>query len=157
MRLDARYRVVHDEPGGSTIANFVHDEIGRRQTFGPCRAIGVMAPRGRIIGGLVFHNWQPDHRYVEISGAGRGPWLTKPLLDASFRYASAFVDRVVFRTSEHNERARRTLEALGAVCTLIPALRGPSEGEYFCVIDAQEFGRQLEHGRWKRTRTPRSE
>lgn len=150
MRSDARCSVVH----GDEVATWVHDRIGRRQTFGPCKALGLLSPSGRILGGLVFHNWQPDHRYIEISGAGRGPWLTKPLRNASFLYASAFVDRVVFRTSEHNGRARRTLAALGASCTLIPALRGPDEGECFCVLDVQEFGRQLANGRRKRTGAP---
>lgn len=118
-------------------------------------AFGVVGRTGKPLGGLVLHNWNPRYRYMEISGAGRGPWLTKALLGVVYDYTRQFIDNVVFRTSEDNTAALRTLKALGASCTLIPALRGPRTGEYFCVIEVQKFAGFLDHGRKQRADTTR--
>lgn len=117
-------------------------------------AIGTRGRSGRILGGIVLHDWKPWFGTIEITGAGRGPWLTRDLLYITHKYVvSIGVRQVILRTSSDNEAAQRTLAALRAKVTWLCALRGPDEDELFCQIDVSSFGNILD-GRLISPRTP---
>src|SRR5579862_9033727 len=55
--------------------------------FGPATAIGVVSEDGRALGGVVFHNYQPRFRNIEVSFASETPrWLTRNLIRQLLAY-----------------------------------------------------------------------
>ena len=52
------------------VAAFVSKMIpGCEGGFGSCTAIGFLDNGGKLIAGIVFHNWHPETGVIEISGA----------------------------------------------------------------------------------------
>ncbi len=55
--------------------------------FGPATAIGVVSEDGDALGGVVFHNYQPRFRNIEVSFASETPrWLTRNLIRQILAY-----------------------------------------------------------------------
>lgn len=99
--------------------------------FGECATMGVFA-EDKLIGVVVFHNWQPESGVIEISAASTSPrWLRRHVLDRIFTWV--FVDRgcqmVVARISEQNTGLHRIFHAYGFKSIVIPRLRGRDEDE----------------------------
>lgn len=106
------------------------------RTFGPCQAIGFERD-GNLVAGFVFHNWEPSTGAIEVSGYSiRRDWVNKKTLKMIFEYPFEICRCriVVARHSEKNKRAIRIWNALGAVQTHIPELRGPNEAEVVAVL-----------------------
>ncbi len=103
-------------------------------------AIGVLDGE-RLIGGTVFHNYQPEAGVIEMSSAGASPrWLSRPMLKAIFGYVFDQIacQMVVMRVSERNERMIGIARKFGFDGTLIPRLRGRDEAEWiFTLTDEQ--------------------
>ena len=90
--------------------------VGSSVAFGPCAGIGVLADDGSIIGGVVFNNWQPACRSVEVSFASDSPrWLTRRIIREILRYPYGQLDcnRLTSVTPRKATSARRFLEAFG--------------------------------------------
>jgi RimJ/RimL family protein N-acetyltransferase len=114
----------HDEDVARFVATLVpHCARG----FAKCKTIGILAADGRLIGGLVYHNYDPEAEIMEISGAATDPrWLTRPTLRRMFEYP--FIEcgcqLVVMRVPVTNERLLRQLAAYNFSFTLLPRLFG---------------------------------
>ena len=70
----------------------------------------------RLIGGLVYHNYDPEAATIEISGAAIDPrWLTRTTLRLMhvYPFVDARCQMVVMRVSADNARLLRQLKALG--------------------------------------------
>ena len=69
------------------IAQWVADRIPHVKTsFGPCSSIGVAAC-GRLIAGIVYHDYQPGHGTIQISMAAESPlWARRPTIAALLHY-----------------------------------------------------------------------
>lgn len=83
--------------------------------FGACTALGVM-DNGRLIAGVVYHDWQPGYRTIQVSCAADSPkWarrgIISEILDYPFRQLG--VNRITSITSADNHRTRRFLEGVG--------------------------------------------
>jgi len=103
---------------------------GKRQ-FGPCITMGVF-DGPRLIGVMVYHEYDPDRQIMEISGASIDKrWLTRRTLKAMFDYplAELGLQMVVMRVSERDRPLHRMLSAYGFSSIHIPRLRGRDEGE----------------------------
>lgn len=116
------------------VADFVSARIPNcARGFGECRALGVHNGQG-IVAGVVFHNWSPEDKVIEISSAATDPrWLTKRVMREAFGYAFDGLGCrfVIARIHEHNKRARRLWKGLGASEYVIPGLRsGAAEAVY---------------------------
>jgi RimJ/RimL family protein N-acetyltransferase len=99
-------------------------------------AIGVL-DNGEIIGGTVFHGWQPESGVIEMSSAGISPrWLHPRMLRAIFEYVfdQLQCQLVVMRVSERNERMVRIAQKFGFDGHLIPRLRGRDENEWVFTL-----------------------
>jgi RimJ/RimL family protein N-acetyltransferase len=86
--------------------------------FGPSTAIGVLNGDGDLIGGVVYHNWQPAFRTIELSFASTTPrWLTKTLITALLAYPFKQLDcaRVSALTPRKAASARAFLDQFGFV------------------------------------------
>ena len=84
--------------------------------FGPCAAIGVADESGRALGGVVFSNFQPRYRSIEVSFAAETPrWLTARLIGGilSYPFVQLGCQRITAVTPRRAARARRFLDRFG--------------------------------------------
>ena len=100
------------------VAAWVSERIPhmRGEPFGPCAAIAVLGDDGRMLGGVVYHNYRPRFRDIEMSAAADSKrWLTKEVLRGIFRYpfVQLQVRRVTMITGQRNDEARKLLRGLG--------------------------------------------
>jgi RimJ/RimL family protein N-acetyltransferase len=114
----------HDAAVASFVSQLLfHDERG----FGNCRAIGVVDADGKLIGGVVYHNWQQAAGTIELSSAATTPrWLNRIVLDAIFRYPfeTAGCQMAIMRVSARNTHLHRQFSALALRRQIIPRLYG---------------------------------
>lgn len=99
-------------------------------------AIGVVENE-RLIGGTVFHNYQPEAGVIEMSSAGTDPrWLSRKMLKAIFGYVFDQIgsQMVVMRVSERNARMVGIAQRFGFTGYLIPRLRGRDENEWLFTL-----------------------
>lgn len=119
----------HDVVVAQWVAEAMDDPAFARG-FGNCTAIGFVEDE-RLIGGTVFHNYDPEAGVIEMSSAARTPrWLAPEMLRAIFAYPfdQLGCQMVVLRVSERNTRMVRIAQRFGFDGYLIPRLRGRDEG-----------------------------
>lgn len=123
------------------VADFVARLLGYPTGFGECQAMGFLDGGGRLVAGVVFHNYQPRNGVIEISAASTcRTWLNRARLAAIFDYPFRIGCRmVVARIGEHNHRARRIWCSLGSDEYVIPALRSPTEAEVIYTLSAETW------------------
>ena len=92
--------------------------------------------RDETIGGVIYHDWNPEHGTMCMSAAGSDGWLTRPVLYAMHDYVfnQAGCQLAVLQTSEHNHVMRRIAKAYGYAETIIPRLRGRDEAEAILTL-----------------------
>lgn len=123
------------------VADFVANLLGHRRTFGNCTAIGVVDD-GRLIGGVVYHEWSPEHGTIQMSAASTTPyWINRTILRTVFGYPfkGAECQLVIFRVAESNGRMRRIAKAVGCKEYLIPRLRGRDEAEAVLTLTDDDW------------------
>jgi len=90
--------------------------MGASADFGPCAAIGIADEAGRALGGVVFSNFQPGFRSIEVSFAAEtSRWLTRPLICGILSYPFVQLDcqRVTAVTPRGARKARSFLDRFG--------------------------------------------
>jgi RimJ/RimL family protein N-acetyltransferase len=124
---------------------------GGERGFGPCVASAVFDGK-RIIGGTVYHNYDPDSGVIEMTGAGKD-WWSREYLHAVFDYIFnvAGCQMAVMRIAENNARMLRIAEKFGFEKHFIPRLRGRDTGEYIATFTdddwrSSRFYMRQEHG-----------
>lgn len=123
------------------VVPFVAMVAGERPDFGECQTMAVM-DGGKMVGGIVFHNWRPDYGVIEFSGAGVKPgWVSRGVLREAFGYAfgQAMCQLVVARTAIENKRMRRLAKALGAQEYIIPRMRGRTASEAILTLTKEAW------------------
>lgn len=99
---------------------------GFTRGFGPCQALGVTDGK-QIVGGVVFHDWNPEAGTVELSAAASDRrWMTRAVMNTVFRYVfdELGCQMAVARTESRNTPVRKLWAALGASEVIIPRLFG---------------------------------
>jgi RimJ/RimL family protein N-acetyltransferase len=84
--------------------------------FGSCAAIGVADAAGQLVGGVVYHNYSPITRNIELSFASTTPkWLTRSLIRAllSYPFDQLGCNRITGVTPRRATSARRFLDKFG--------------------------------------------
>ena len=141
----------------ATVAHFVAQLIPALQgrDFPPsARAFGVIDAQGRLIAGMVFHNYDPGAGVIEMSGAALPgvQWLSRGTLQRMYVYP--FVElgcqMVLMRISARDRRLLRQLQALNYQCIEIPRLMGRDHDAMVCLLTrerwiASKFQRRLKH------------
>ena len=94
------------------VADWVASRIPGMTSFGPCTAIGVLNSDNALVGGVVFHDFQPQWKNIQVSFAGaQANWLTPrgvyAMLEYPFRQVG--VERITSLTPKRNRRARQFL------------------------------------------------
>lgn len=109
---------------------------GHARPFGDAVALGF-EHKGEIVGGLVFHNWSPEHGVIEVSAGSTNPrWLCRSILAEATAYAfdRCACQSLVTRTSPENSSVLKIWRALGAAEVEIPHLRGRGKPETVFVL-----------------------
>lgn len=117
--------------------DFVSERIPEAGPYVNARAIGVVDEAGELVGGVLYHGWDPAAGVIEMSAAAASRrWLTRRVLDAIFTYPFVVVgcQMVVLRVSDKNTHMHRILRAFGFSEVLIPRLRGREEGEIIFTL-----------------------
>lgn len=86
------------------------------QPFGPCSAIGVQSSDGDLMAGVVFHDYQPKFRTMQVSMAAVTPkWATKNIvrLILSYPFLRCGVNKVWVACAHTNVRPIRFCKGLG--------------------------------------------
>jgi RimJ/RimL family protein N-acetyltransferase len=110
-------RLIWDRP--SDVAAWVASQIPQMSgghDFGACQAVGVIGEDGRLLGGIVFHNWQAGFRNIEVSFASStSRWLTRNLLRQILAYPfdQLQCQRITALTPKKNAQARKFLDGFG--------------------------------------------
>lgn len=84
--------------------------------FGPCAAIGVLGEDNEMLGGVVYHGYQPQFRAIELSFASASPrWLTRPIICSllSYPFDELHCRRITGVTPRKATSARRFLDHFG--------------------------------------------
>ena len=124
----------------------VHDFVshlipGCERGFGPCKALGIQND-DQLVGGVVYHNWNPESEVIEMSAAATTPrWLTRPVLHGIFSYPfdQIGVQLIVLRVSEHDKRLASILKRYGFESVSVPRLRGRDEAEIIYTLTDEKW------------------
>ena len=104
--------------------------------FGKASAIGYVRD-GDLIGGTVFHNYDPEAGVVELTTAAIDPhWLTRETMHAIFAipFNQWGCQMVILRVAEDNKRMVRIAERYGFDGVLIPRLAGRDKGVWVFTL-----------------------
>lgn len=86
------------------------------KAFGPSTAIGVINEDGWLIGGVVYHGYDPDFRSIEMSFASASSrWLTRDIISVLLGYPFDQLGciRVTGATPKRSAAARRFVDKFG--------------------------------------------
>lgn len=137
----------HEEAVGKLVASLIDGlERGFEDNF---RAIGVIDSQGRLIGGMVYHNYNPEHGIIEMSGASLSKrWLNKRTMKAMFSYPFEGAKcQAAFMNARPDDKAlHRQLLAIGFAQTIVPRLRGKKEDAHLFVLTDDEWERSKFNG-----------
>ena len=146
-------RYVFDKP--EIVANCVALLIPRCRArgFGKCSAIGVIDEDGKMIGGIVYTNWDPDAGRVEIHGAAVHPrWLTRQTIFHMFDYPFHQLNcQMVFQeTPAEDLRLLGQLARYGYTFIKAPRWFGREKDGVFCYLTYEDwcgnrFNKRLQH------------
>lgn len=97
--------------------------------------------RDEQIGGVVFHDWNPEAGTMCMSSAGADGWLSRSVLFAMHNYIFniAGCQLAVLQTSERNTVMQRIARAYGYRDTRIPRLRGRDEDEILWTLTDDDW------------------
>ena len=124
------------------ICGFVAQAIfGGPNAFAGNTAVGVF-DNGRMVAGVVMHDYQPRFGTIEMSGASLSArWLSRGLMREIFDYAfdQMGCQAVVMRCDPANTRVLRGLRRYGFQRVDVPRLRGRTKAEAVMVLGDDEW------------------
>lgn len=124
------------------IASFVAGHIdGCERGFADFTTLGVLE-QGRLIAGVVYHNYVPEAGVIELSAASTSRrWLTRPVLKAMFGYPFDEIgcQLTVLRVSEENSGMADIARRFGFASHRIPRLRGRGEAEIIFTLTDDDW------------------
>ena len=122
------------------VAGWVAQQLGFERGFGKAQALGVVH-KDTLVAGLVFHNWEPEHGTIEVSGAATDRrWMTRKVMNTALNYVFDEVgcQMVIARQDIGNLSPRKAWLGLGASEYVIPRLRGKNtDGTIITLTDDQ--------------------
>jgi hypothetical protein len=117
------------------------------------KAIGIIDEDGRLIGGLVYHNYDPYAEIIEISGAATHPrWLTRGTIARMYQYPfiTCGCQMVFQRTPADDERLLGQLAAYDYSFVNVPRMFGRERDGVLCTLTVEDwannrFNKRLKH------------
>ena len=139
----------------AAVASFVAQLIPHcSRGFGPCQTIGIIDDEGRLVAGLVYHNYDPESGIVEISGAALPgkQWLTRGTIQAMYGYPfhGLGCQMIVQRTPSSDVRLLGMLAAYDYHFIAVPRMFGRDNDGVLCCLtreawEANRFNRRFKH------------
>ncbi|QFI66844.1 GNAT family N-acetyltransferase [Sinorhizobium alkalisoli] len=132
-----------DSATNQAIGVFVASRIeGCERGFSDFTTLGVVEKggvleQGRLIAGVVYHNYVPEAGVIELSAASSSKrWLTRAVLRAMFGYPFDEIgcQLAVLRVSEKNRGMVDIARRFGFTGHRIPRLRGRGEAEIIFTL-----------------------
>lgn len=124
------------------VTRWVADRIPHVRQFGPAAGIGFLSDQ-RIVGGIVYHDYQEDFGSIQISMASENPMWARPAVIAkllAYPFGQLGVWSVFTMTHEENYRALRVNEHIGFKRkTIIPHAFGKKRHAVFCQMTEPTF------------------
>ncbi|MBP1882383.1 GNAT family N-acetyltransferase [Sinorhizobium mexicanum] len=131
-----------DPAKNDAIAGFVAAHIdGCGRGFADFATLGV-TEEGRLVAGVVYHNYSPEAGVIELSAAATSKrWLTRPVLTAMFGYPFDEIgcQMAVLRVSEENRGMVEIARRFGFTSHRIPRLRGRDEAEIIFTLTDNDW------------------
>ncbi|CAB4139856.1 hypothetical protein UFOVP353_59 [uncultured Caudovirales phage] len=96
-------------------AKWTEERIPHVTDFGPCAALGVVSG-DKVLAGVVFHDYQPDFKTIQLSMAADSPrWATRNIIKEllSYPFFQLGVEKVWTSTPHTNERAIKFNKGIG--------------------------------------------
>ena len=137
------------------VAKFVSTLIPHcRRGFGDAvRGIGVIDEAGRLIGGLVYYNWDPEAEIIELAGAAtHARWLTRGTIARMYQYPflQCGCQMVVQRTPADDKKLLGQLAAYDYTFVTVPRLFGRDRDGVICSLTYEawvdnRFNKRFKH------------
>lgn len=107
--------------------------------FETAQAMGVFS-QGRMVAGVVFHDWWPEKGTIQVSCAADTPrWFTRPVMEMAWGYAFYVARMAIGQHSIRNGPARRIWRACGATETVIPELYGEGHDAVIATLTERQW------------------
>ena len=106
------------------------------------KAIGVLDEDGRLIAGMVYHNWDPEAGIIELTGASTtARWLQRPTLARLWQYPflQFRCQMIVQRTPIDNERLLRQLAVGNYTFIKVPRMFGRERDGVICCLTYENW------------------
>jgi hypothetical protein len=145
----------HDAVVAKFIADFNNRSLG---DYGRCKTIGVIDEEGKLIGGFVYYNYDPEAGVIELGVATTHPKrINRTIIRRMFEYPfiEAGCQMLVVRSRADREDQLSLLARFNFNLTLIPRMYGRNEdGVIGTLTDDQwldsKFSRHLYRDAQKR-------
>jgi len=106
------------------------------------KAIGVIDEEGKLIGGLVYHNYDPQAEVIEISGAATTPrWLTRETIRRMYQYPFHVCGcQMIFqRTPADSVKLLSQLAAYDYTFIKVPRMFGRHRDGVLCTLTYEDW------------------
>jgi RimJ/RimL family protein N-acetyltransferase len=136
--LSSRALIGHTE----RVHDFVAELLNQPRGYGPCEALGFLDADGKLVAGIVYHDYQPEYGRIEITAAALDHGLgTRGRLRLVFSYPfdQLGCQLVIARMNENNPIPLRIWRALGAEEYRIPRLRGRNVAEILATLTVENW------------------
>ncbi len=146
-------RLFFEQP--EQIANWVSLRIPHMSgaLFGPCTAIGVANEQNEIAAGIVFHDYQPRYRTIQVSVAARDPrWATAKIIKQilSYPFLQLGVNVVWSAIAHDNARAIKFNKGIGFTPEGVGRFRFGDKHAWVSSMTAKEYNRRYQESAGKR-------
>lgn len=147
-----RYVYGHDAAVCEFVASLI-PHVGARGFPIEAKAIGVIDEQGKLIAGLVYHNYDPEAGVIEISGAATSKrWLTRGTIARMYQYPfiTCGCQMIYQRTPADNEYLLGMLAAYDYTFIKVPRMLGRDKDGVICTLTIEDwqnnrFNRRLRH------------
>lgn len=141
----------HDEVVAHFVAQLI-PEMGGDGFTPASKAIGVIDEEGKLIAGLVYHNWNKRAGVIEMSGAALPGkyWLTRETLKRIYQYPFLQMgcQMVLMRCADDNV-VLRTLKQLNYTFVRIERLLGRKRDAVICTLTFEAWANNKVCQRYK--------
>lgn len=136
------------------IAKFVGELVPstRGRGFGRCKTIGVIE-NGKLIAGLVYHNYNPEAGTIEISAAALPGtlWLSRETLKRMYQYPflGCHCQMVINTVPADDERQLDMMARFGYALIKIPRALGRNRDAVLGLLTREDWENNKFNQRWK--------
>jgi len=147
-----RYVYGQDELVAHAVAQLI-PHVGNYGFGSAAKAIGVIDEEGLLIGGLVYHNYDPQAEVIEISGAATNSrWLTRETIRRMYQYPFHVCGcQMLFqRTPADSVKLLSQLAAYDYTFIKVPRMFGRHRDGVLCTLTYEDwcnnrFNQRLKH------------